>query len=91
MADDRLQDSSGSAPLARRGNAARLVRLFALVCALLLAAELVVERHGSNPLESLFGFYALFGLGAGIALVFIAREFRKLVIRREDYYDAVDD
>ena len=91
MADDRHQNSGDPARPARGASAKRPLRLFALVCALLLAAELVVERHGYNPLESLFGFYALFGLGAGIALVFIAREFRKLVIRSEDYYDAVDD
>ncbi len=91
MADERDQVPGGSGRQARAGSTARLVRGFALVCVLLLAAELLVERHGSHPLESLFGFYALFGFGAGLALVFIAREFRKLVIRREDYYDAVDD
>lgn len=60
-------------------------------CVLLLLGELVIHRHVSTDMESVFGFYALSGFAAGAILVLVAREMRKVVMRSEDYYDTVDD
>ena len=35
----------------------------------------------------LFGFYAFFGFIACVALVLIAKQLRRVLLRREDYYD----
>ena len=68
-------------------NVRRLLYGFYAVCAVLLVLDLVHHRHVVHAWESLFGFYALFGFVACTALVLIAKEMRKLLMRDEDYYD----
>ena len=68
-------------------NVRRLLYGFYAVCAVLLVLDLVHHRHVVHAWESLFGFYALFGFVACVALVLIAKEMRKLLMRDEDYYD----
>ncbi|MCZ6606131.1 MAG: hypothetical protein O7A64_00435 [Alphaproteobacteria bacterium] len=60
--------------------------LFA-VCALTFAADFFVERHVDHPWEALFGFYAVYGFVACILLVLVAKEMRKVLMRKEDHYD----
>lgn len=68
-------------------NVKKLVRVFVAVCAVLFLADLVYERHGEHPWESFFGFYAIFGFVACVALVLGAKKMRKVLMRDEDYYD----
>jgi len=68
-------------------NVKRLLRVFYVVCVGVLAIDLVFARKIMHPWEGLFGFYALFGFVACVALVLIAKEMRKVVMRDEDYYD----
>lgn len=68
-------------------NVKRVLRTFYVVCAGLLAADLIFTRHVFHAWEELFGFYAIFGWIACVALVLGAKELRKLLMRREDYYD----
>jgi membrane protein YdbS with pleckstrin-like domain len=68
-------------------NVRRLLRILYMACALLLAADLFVHRHVDHDWESLWGFYAFFGFVACVSLVLIARQLRKLLKRREDYYE----
>jgi hypothetical protein len=35
----------------------------------------------------MFGFYSVYGFVACVLLVLLAKEMRKLLIRKEDYYD----
>lgn len=58
-----------------------------VVCAISLAAELIVHRHVDMPWEQLFGFYAIYGFVACVLLVLIAKELRKILMRPENYYD----
>ena len=44
-------------------------------------------RHAEGPLDWLPGYYAVYGFVACAALVLIAKELRKLLMRDEDYYD----
>jgi hypothetical protein len=61
-------------------------------CGLLLAIDFVYHRHADFEFEQFFGFYGLYGFGACVALVLIAKELRKLLSRPEDYYgEAPDD
>lgn len=74
----------------RPENVNRLLRGFYVVCALLLLLDFFLHRHVSHDWENLPGFYAIYGFVACVLLVLIAKQLRKLLMRREDYYD-VDD
>ena len=74
-------------PGARPGNARKLVLGLAVLALVLLAVDILVPRHGPFAMERWFGFYALFGFGAAVGLVLIARAWRLAVMRREHYYD----
>ena len=69
-------------------NVKRLLRGFYLLCALLIIADFVVHRHIGLDWEKIPAFYAIYGFVACVALVLAAKQLRKLVMRKEDYYDA---
>lgn len=71
----------------RPENVKRLLAAFYAVCALLFALDFVVHRHIEHPWERLWGFYAVFGFVACVALVLAAKQLRKLVMRAEDHYE----
>ena len=69
------------------GNVKKMLRIFYVICAGLLLADVVYHRHVVHAWEGVWGFYAIYGFVACVALVLIAREMRKFLMRREDYYD----
>ena len=68
-------------------NVWRVIYALHAVCGLSLIAEIFVHRHVAHPWEALFGFYSLYGFIACVLLVLVAKEMRKVLMRREDYYD----
>ena len=68
-------------------NIKRVIHTLYAVCGISLAAEFFVDRHVDHPWEWLFGFYSVYGFVACVILVLIAKEMRKVIMRREDYYD----
>ena len=73
-------------------NVHRLIWVFFVLCTLLLGVELFFHRHlnfaeGVFPVEGWFGFYAIYGFVACVLLVLTATQMRKVLMRREDYYD----
>lgn len=68
-------------------NVKRVLRVFYAICTLLFAVDFVFHRHVIHPWETLWGFYAVFGFIACVVLVLVAKEMRRIVMRREDYYD----
>ena len=68
-------------------NVKKVLRVFYVICAVLLLADFAVHRHVYHEWEGLWGFYALYGFVACVLLVLIAKEMRKLLMRAEDYYD----
>jgi hypothetical protein len=68
-------------------NVTRLVRIFYVVCAILIAIDVFVPKHGPFAIEHWLGFYGFFGFLACVALVLIAKQLRKVLMRPEDYYD----
>ena len=56
-------------------------------CVLLLGADFLYHKHVKMVWESWFGFYAVYGFVACVALVLIAKQLRKILMRKEDYYD----
>lgn len=71
-------------------NVRRFLRVFYVVCAGLFLADFVVERHVEHPWEGFPAFYAIYGFVACVALVLIATQLRKILMRSEDYYDDLD-
>ena len=70
--------------MSRRSSALFLLDVVDAVLKLLGFAAL---RHAERSWEGWPGFYAIFGFVACAALVLIAKELRKLLMRDEDYYD----
>jgi hypothetical protein len=73
--------------LDKPANVDRVVRAFYIVCALLIAIDIFVPKHGAFAIEHVFGFYGFFGFVACVALVLIAKQLRRVLMRPEDYYD----
>jgi len=71
----------------RQENVERLLRGFYVICILLALADFVVHRHIGFDWEKIPAFYALYGFVACVLLVLIAKQMRKILMRREDYYD----
>ena len=68
-------------------NVKRAIYALYAVCALALIGDFIVHRHVDHPWEGIVGFYAVYGFGACVLLVLIAKEMRKLLMRGDDYYD----
>ena len=64
-----------------------LLRVFYVVCAGLLLLEFVIHRHVYHDWEQLWGFYGVYGFVACTLLVLIAKQMRKILMRKKDYYD----
>jgi hypothetical protein len=58
-----------------------------LICAVLFSADLVYHKHITFPFEGWLGFYAWYGFVCCVSLVLLAKQMRRIVKRREDYYD----
>lgn len=71
----------------KESNFRLILRTFYVVCSVVLLLDVVVHRHVMHSWDQLWGFYAIFGFVACVALVLIAKEMRKVVMRSEDYYD----
>ena len=78
---------SNKAWIEKRKNVVLMVRIFLAVSIVLLLLDLVILRHDLFSWEGWFGFYGFYGFVACVALVLAAKVLRKLVMRREDYYD----
>jgi hypothetical protein len=72
-------------------NVRLILRIFYGVCIVLLALDLIVHRHIYHAWEKLPGFYPLYGFVGCVVLVLIAKEMRKVLMRKEDYYDDKSD
>jgi hypothetical protein len=68
-------------------NVKRAIHALYGVCALSVFAEFFIHRHVDHPWEKIFSFYGLYGFAACVVLVLVAKELRKVLMRKEDYYD----
>mgnify|MGYP000340781510 CR=1 FL=1 len=65
----------------------RFTYLIIIICILLFIGEFVFHRHGETIIEDYLFFPAIFGFIAFIFIVFAGVLLRKIVMRKEDYYD----
>ena len=68
-------------------NLEKFLRGFYIICAILLTIDFVHHRHVIHPWENLWGFYAVYGFVACVALVEIAKLLRAVLGRAPDYYE----
>ncbi|MFG2088565.1 hypothetical protein [Spirillospora sp. NPDC048824] len=68
-------------------NVDRVVRGLYILCALVFLADLLYTKHPFFDFENLFGFYALYGFAGSVMLVLAAKQLRRVLMRREDYYE----
>lgn len=61
--------------------------IFYAICTLLVITDLLVHRHIYTSIEKIPAFYAIYGFGACVILVLLAKLMRKVLMRRENYYD----
>lgn len=74
--------------LDRSENVTRLYRGLWAIGGALLAADWLVAKHEEPAFAGYFGYYAVYGFVACVALVLAAKEIlRRLVKRPEDYYE----
>lgn len=71
----------------RPRNVRRAIWALYVASAVSFAADALVHRHVDHPWEALFGFYGVYGFVACVLLVLIAKELRRVLMRRENYYD----
>lgn len=67
-------------------NVTRIFHVLWIICVLLIAIDLFLHRHEYFEFATLFGFYAFYGFFACVALVLIAKQLRRVLMRDEDYY-----
>lgn len=68
-------------------NISRMLKVFYVICGLLVAADFIVHRHTYHSWEQIPAFYAIYGFVGCVVLVLIAKEMRKVLMRSEEYYD----
>jgi hypothetical protein len=74
--------------LDRTENVTKVYRTVWAIGIALLAAELAIHRHEEIWFAGWFGFYALYGFVACVILVVTAKALRRVLMRREDYYES---
>lgn len=68
-------------------NVRKIFWALVIACALLFLSDAFYHKHVHFDFERWFGFFGLFGFCLSFALVLIARELRKVLMRDEEYYD----
>ncbi|MDH5191154.1 MAG: hypothetical protein OEW89_07880 [Gammaproteobacteria bacterium] len=64
-----------------------IIRVFYSICLLLVIADFILHRHTTMAWEEMPAFYAIYGFAAYVLLVVLSNILRKLVMRKENYYD----
>jgi hypothetical protein len=57
------------------------------VAGLLLIIDFTIHRHAYFHLEEIIGFPAMFGFICFVFIVIVGKHLRKILMRKEDYYD----
>ena len=73
--------------LDRPENVNRLIMVLVAACIGTVLADFFYHKHGDFHFQEWFAFDAIFGFLAYVGLVTVAKGFRRLVMRSEDYYD----
>ena len=81
------QNRSGKGWFDDKRNVKKIITALVIICLVLFVSDAFYQKHPYFIVESLFGFYALYGFVMCVALVLVAKWMHKFVMRVEDYYD----
>ncbi len=75
--------------LEKPANLRMLMIVTTVICIGLFCVDFFYHRHEIKNIswESWYGFYAIYGFAAYTFIVIAAHGLRKLVMKKEDYYD----
>ena len=88
-----MSDASSNKKLSGKGwfdnkqNVKKIITTLVVICLVLFVSDAFYQKHPYFTVESIFGFYAIYGFVMCVALVLVAKWIRKFVMRVEDYYD----
>lgn len=68
-------------------NVKRLFRGFYAICIILIITDFIIHRHTAMAWEKIPAFYAIYGFVSCVVLVVMAKKMRKIIMRKENYYD----
>ncbi len=83
-----MSDQNQQAFFDKPANVTWILRVFYVICALLVIADFVVHRHIYVEMERIPAFYALYGFVACVVLVVLAKVMRNFLMRDENYYES---
>lgn len=85
---DRTPDPRPERPpwLVRPGTIRMLWALFAFALAMVVTADLLIDRQGAFGLDGTIGFGAWFGFASCAAFIAVARLLTVFLKRRDDHY-----
>ena len=73
--------------LDRPENVNRIIMVLVAACIGSVVADFFYHKHGDFHFQEWFAFDAIFGFAAYVGLITVAKGWRRLVMRNEDYYD----
>ncbi len=68
-------------------NVTKLYHGLWVVCALIISIDFFLHRHEDVDFATVFGFHGIYGFVACVALVLIAKQLRRILMRDENYYE----
>ena len=81
------RNRSGKGWLDDKRNVKKIITTLVIICLVLFVSDAFYQKHPYFIVESIFGFYAIYGVVMCVALVLVAKWLRKFVMRVDDYYD----
>jgi len=88
--NDTNTDNKKTYWLDKPGTLNLIIAVLVVSCIALFAADFFYHPHGHFDFEKWPGFYAWYGFLSYCAIVLSAKQMRKLIGRKEDYYESED-
>jgi hypothetical protein len=85
--DDKTPPGEKTHMFDKPQNVKRVVFALCALCAITFVLDALIHRHVDHPWEALFGFHGIYGFVTCGLLVLGAKEMRKVLMRKDDYYD----
>lgn len=67
-----------------------IIGILVISCFALFAFDFVYHKHGHFDFEHIPGFYGVYGFISYCFIVLSAKQMRKLIGRKENYYESTD-
>lgn len=83
-------DQNKTYRLDQPGTVKLIIAILVVSCVALFAVDFYYHKHGHFNFEEWPGFYAWFGFLSYCTIVLSAKQMRKLIGRKEDFYESED-